>query len=90
MTKIFEDANDQHVRNVVVYGKTSDHKIYSDSEMKTQVAQTDIEEAFAKGMLLVKEGDTYLVPVGISANKITTVATGTTATTVEWTAKATA
>ena len=92
MSKIFEDANDQHVRNIIVYGKTADHKLYTTSAKTTQVAQAVVEDAFAKGMLLVQEGDVFLVPIALDGNKVTTAAlAGSPAaiTGVEWTAKAT-
>lgn len=92
LTKIFEQANDQHLRNVVVYGKAADSKIYEDSAYTTQVDQAVVEDAFAKGMLLVKAGDDYFVPIAISANKVLTVAlTGSPAALAgtEWASKAT-
>jgi len=92
MSKIFEDANDQHVRNIIVYGKTSDYKLYTTSAKTTQVAQAVVEDAFAKGMLLVQEGDVLRVPIALNGNKVITAAlAGSPAaiTGVAWTAKAT-
>ena len=90
MSKIFEDANDQHVRNVIVYGKTSDHKLYTTSAKTTMVEQAVVEDAFKKGMLLVQEGDVLLLPIALDGNKVTTASIVSSAITgVEWTAKAT-
>ena len=37
MTRIYEDANDQHVRKIVFFGKTADHKLYDGSDYKNQM-----------------------------------------------------
>lgn len=89
MDKIFEKANDQHVRNFVVFGKTADHKLYYESTYKTQVTQADLEEIFKKGALLIYDGTSYIIPVELAANKVKTVGgSSTAATLVEWTAAA--
>lgn len=92
MKKIYEDANDQHVRNLVVFGKAADSKIYVDAEYETQATQAEVEEAFGKSMLLVKVGDNYFKPIAIAGNKVLTVAlTGSPAALAgtEWAAAAT-
>lgn len=71
MDKIFQDAKDIHVTAVIVYGKTSDSKIYVDPDFETQVDQAVVEDAFNKGVLLVKVGTASYRPVKVAANKVT-------------------
>lgn len=73
MKKIFDDAKDKNVSNYVVYGKSADSKLYEESTYTTQCKQVDIEDAFRKGHLIVMNGNVALVPVALSANKVTTV-----------------
>lgn len=86
--RTYEQAKDLHIKNYVVHGKTSDHKLYYEAAYTTQVTQEDLEDAFAKGLLLIKESTSYLVPISIAANKVKTVGTVSDAVAlVEWTAK---
>jgi hypothetical protein len=71
MDKIFQDAKDKYVTAVIVYGKTSDSKIYVDPEFNTQVDQSVVEDAFAKGVLMVKVGTASFRPVKLAGNKVT-------------------
>ena len=88
MTRIYEDANDQHVRKIVFFGKTADHKLYDGSDYKKQITQKELEDAFKKGMLLIYDGTSYMNAVSITANKALTVAGTTTVAGTEWAAKA--
>ena len=95
MTKIFEKANDQHVRTIVFYGKAADSKLYYESAYTTQVTQADLERAFLLGCVLIKDSTTYRVPVSLAGNKaktidVTTVSSTATPSFVEWLAAATA
>ena len=72
MEKIFEHANDLHVRNYVFYGKTADSKLYYEPEYTNQVDKADLENAFKKGLVIV-EGANYLVPVLLAGNKVSTI-----------------
>ena len=92
MEKIFEKANDQHIRSIVFYGKTADHKLYYDSACTTgkEVTQADLEYAFNLGVLLIQESTTLRVPIVLSTNKVKTVdVSSSTVSVTEWTATAT-
>lgn len=71
--KTFEDLRDVHVRKLVVYGKAADHKLYYESDYKTQVTKEDAADAFNKGLLLIVDSTTTLVPVAMSGNEVNTV-----------------
>lgn len=91
MTTNFIDAADKYVAARIVYGKAADSKIYLEAAYTNQAPQAEVEDAFLKGVLLVKVGDAYFKPVSISGNKVLTVAlTGSPAALAgtEWTAKA--
>lgn len=70
MEMIFQDAKDKYVTAVVVYGKTSDSKLYVDADYSAQVEQAVVEDAFAKNVLLVKVGTASYRPVKVAANKV--------------------
>lgn len=91
MNKIYEQAKDLHVKNYVVYGKAADHKLYLEAAYTNQVDQADLEDMFAKGLVLIDLGtDGFAVPISIKGEKVTTVATVSNAVAlVEWSAKAT-
>lgn len=92
--RVFDDARDKNVANFVVYAKTSDSKLYYDltATSPVQVTQADVEDAFAKGRLIVIDEDgTSLTPIAVKGNKVTTAKlVSTTLTATEWAAKATA
>lgn len=73
MEKIFQDAKDKYVTAIVVYGNVSDSKLYVDAEHTEQVKQEVIEDAFDKGVLMVKVGTASFRPVKVAANKVTVV-----------------
>ena len=87
MTKVFEDTNDLHVRNVIFYGKTADHKLYREANYTTPITAAELEDAFKKGACLVFDGTNYLVPVAFAAGKVTTMSGTTSVTGTEWAAK---
>jgi len=87
MTKVFEDTNDLHVRSLIFYGKTADHKLYRESTYKTQITSDELADAFKKGMVLVFDGTNYLVPVAFTAAKVITMSGTTSVTGTEWAAK---
>lgn len=89
MDRQYLDAFEKNVGAFVVYGKTSDHKLYLESSYTTQAPQADVERAFAMGLLLVKVSTTAYKPVAMSGNKVHTAElASSTATVTEWTAKA--
>lgn len=90
MEKIFEIANDQHIRSIVFYGKTADHKLYYDADCTTgnEVKPDDLEHAFILGVLVIKEGTTLRAPISYALGKVKTVdAASNTVSVTEWTSK---
>ena len=86
MIKVSEIYDDQHIRTVILYGKTADHKLYADEKYTIKVAADFIESAFKKGMLLVSDGTSMLRPVKFVAGKVVTVDGTTAVTGTEWSA----
>lgn len=86
MIKVSEIYDDQHIRTVILYGKTADHKLYADEKYTVKVAADFIESAFTKGMLLVSDGTSMLRPVKFAAGKVVTVDGTTAVTGTEWSA----
>ena len=88
LNKFYEQGKDLHVANYMAYGKTADHKLYADSGLKETVTNTEIEDAFKKGRLVIIEGANYLVPVAFGATGAITVTAGDTVKTQAWAASA--
>lgn len=84
MIKVNENYDDQHIRAVILYGKTADHKLYADEKYTVKVAADYVEAAFKKGMLLVSDGTSMLRPVKFAAGKVVTVDGTTAVTGTEW------
>lgn len=73
MEKIYDQAKDQNVAALVIYGKDSDGKAYADAEGTTQLKTSELQDAFIK-RALIKIGDAYFIPTGFSVtSKIGTV-----------------
>lgn len=86
---VFIDAKDKNVANFMVFGDSTDHKLYySEGTTKVQVSKADLNDAFMKGMLIICTDSTngvFEVPVKVSANKAYTMGTVSTAIDfVEW------
>ena len=60
MTKIYEDANEQHVRAIVIYKKANQTKAYVDAECTIQFTTSELKNAFIKGAV-IKLGDAEFV-----------------------------
>lgn len=89
MKTIYENSKDQNIRKFVVYGKTADKKLYYESDFKTQVTQADAEDAFKKGMLLIMDTTTMLIPVSMASTTVKTVAEASSSVSLtSWTVKA--
>jgi len=86
MIEVNETYNDQHIRAVILHGKTADHKLYADEKYTVKVAVDYIETAFKKGMLLIGDGTNMLRPVKFAAGKVVTVDGTTAVTGTEWSA----
>lgn len=72
MEKIFEKANDQHVRAGIVYFKAADSLLYYDSDFTDtkKVSKSDLIDLFNKGILVVNDGTNVVRPtvLAISTN----------------------
>lgn len=86
MIEVNEIYDDQHIRTVILYGKTADHKLYADEKYTVKVAVDYVETAFKKGMLLVSDGTSMLRPVKFAAGKVVTVDGTTAVPGTEWSA----
>ena len=60
MTKIYEDANEQHVRAIVIYKKANQTKAYVDAGCTIQFTTSELKNAFIKGAV-IKLGDAEFV-----------------------------
>lgn len=90
MSKVFQQAKDKNVKSYVFYGKAADHKLYLDADYTAtmKAGQVEVEDAFKKGMLVVKVGDVMFKPVSMSGNKVYTASlegSPAAATVTEWT-----
>lgn len=68
MDKIYEHANDLHVRAYIAYVKKGDKYAYADAEYQKKITTSDLANAFKKGLLVVAEGVTY-VPTSCKVDK---------------------
>lgn len=73
MDKIFEQAKDLHVKAVVAYGKAADSKLYANSDYDAYLDADVVEDAFAKGLLVIKVGTSAFVPVAFGSDKYLTI-----------------
>lgn len=75
MKHIFQQAKDKNVRSYVIYGDTTDSKLYySTGDGKVQVTQADLQDAFKKNMLIINDGTNLLAAVKVKDNKAYTLA----------------
>lgn len=63
---IYEDANEQHARALIVYGKSTDNKLYYDPQHTEQVGEPDALRFFLMDALVVKTTDGYSRPVFVN------------------------
>lgn len=59
MAKIYEHANDLHVRATCVYKKSGDAYAYLDSDYATKINATDLNNLFQKGCIVVDDSVEY-------------------------------
>ncbi len=74
MDRIWNRAEDKNSANVIVYGKASDTKAYSDKACTMQCTTSELKNAFMKGCVVVIGDDMYY-PVALSVASSTKVAT---------------
>lgn len=60
MDKIYEDANEQHVRAFIIYKKNNQTKAYADAACTTQLTTSELKNLFIKGAI-IKLGDAEFV-----------------------------
>lgn len=65
MERIYDQAKDQNVAAIVIYGKPDETKAYTDSACTKQFKTSELEDAFIK-RALIKIGTNYFVPSGFS------------------------
>lgn len=94
MEKIYMTADGKNVAAYVVYGNTTDSKIYDGTgTSKAQITEEDLIAAFKNGRVLVaivgESATDYLEVIKVSGNKASTVdLASSTVTVTEWSAKA--
>lgn len=74
MDRIYNRAEDKNSANIIVYGKASDTKAYSDKACTKQYTTSELKNAFMKGCVVVIGDDMYY-PVALSIASSTKVAT---------------
>ncbi len=91
MKKIYDDAKDKNVASVVVYGDTTDNKLYREASgaTKTQITEEELQDLFLKRRLIINVDGELFVPVSVDDNKAAIVTTvESTLSLVEYAAKA--
>lgn len=74
MDKVFEHANDLHVRATYIYKKASDTAAYVDAAGTVKFKTSELKDAFLKGAVINVSGKLYK-PVSYSeASKVGSVA----------------
>lgn len=74
MDRIWNRAEDKNSANIIVYGKASDTKAYSDKACTMQCTTSELKNAFMKGCVVVIGDDMYY-PVSLTVASSTKVAT---------------
>ena len=67
MDKIFDQAKDKNVAAIVIYGKGSDKKAYTDSACTVQFKTSELQDAFLK-RAVIKIGEAYFIPTGFTVS----------------------
>ena len=74
MDRIWNRAEDKNSANIIVYGKASDTKAYSDEACTTQCTTSELKNAFMKGCIVAIGSDSMYYPVSLSiASKVATL-----------------
>ena len=70
MDKIFEHANEQHVKAGIVYFKAADSLLYYDSDFTTgnTVSKAELINLFKKGILVVDDGTSFVRPTVLTVS----------------------
>lgn len=75
MEKIFQDAKDLNLCNLVAYG--NDGKLYADADHADQLTADVAKEAFEKNLLIVKVDKNVFKPVAFIDGDIVCIDLGT-------------
>lgn len=89
MKKIYDDAKDKNVASCVLYGDTTDHKLYHEATgaSKTQVTQAELTDLFDKMRVIIESNDKKFIPVKLDGATVTTIdVSSNTVIKVDWTA----
>lgn len=74
MDRIYNRAEDKNSANIIVYGKASDTKAYSDEACTMQCTTSELKNAFMKGCIVAIGSDSTYYPVSLSiASKVATL-----------------
>lgn len=74
MDRIYNRAEDKNSANIIVYGKASDTKAYSDAACTMQCTTSELSNAFMKGCIVAIGSDSLYYPVSLSiASKVATL-----------------
>ena len=74
MDRIYNRAEDKNSANIIVYGKASDTKAYSDEACTMQCTTSELKNAFMKGCVVAIGSDSMYYPVSLSiASKVATL-----------------
>lgn len=75
MKKVYDDANDKNVASYIVYGDSTDNKLYHEStgSTKTQVTEAELNDLFTKRRLIIVSGDVVYSPVKVEGNVATCI-----------------
>lgn len=74
MDRIWNRAEDKNSANIIVYGKASDIKAYSDEACTMQCTTSELKNAFMKGCIVAIGSDSMYYPVSLSiASKVATL-----------------
>ena len=63
MDKIYEDANEQHVRAFIIYKKANQTKAYADSTFETQLTTSELKNLFIKGAVIKLDSGDIVKPI---------------------------
>lgn len=75
MEKVFQDAKDLNLCNLVAYG--NDGKLYADSDHADQLTADVAKEAFEKNLLIVKVDEDVFKPVAFIDGNVVCIDLGT-------------
>lgn len=70
MNKIFENANEQHVRSVKLYFNDSDSILYLDSEKKIAIEKEDLQRLFIIGVISIVDNNEEYRPIQLIDNYV--------------------